>query len=89
MTETVTDAAQQKQHAVGIIVNKKAVRIDGHEATGMEIKQAAIAQGVDIQPDFQLAEIKPDGEHRIIGDNETVRLHEGEKFIATASDDNS
>jgi len=89
MTETATDTAVSKPRFVEIIVNKKAVRIEGQEATGREIKEAAIDQGVDIKLDFQLAEIRPDGEHLIIGDGETVHLHEGEKFIATASDDNS
>jgi hypothetical protein len=89
MTQIVTDAGEQGLRQVEIIVNKKPVRIEGHEATGLEIKQAAIHQGVDIQLDFQLAEIRPDGEHRIIGDADKIHLHEGEKFIATASDDNS
>jgi hypothetical protein len=43
---------------------------------------------VRIEPDFQLARVH--GEQRkIIGDTDVVELHEHEKFVATASDDNS
>ena len=57
--------------------------------TGLEIKQAAIAQGVPIQLDFQLAEIRPNGEHQIIGDGDVVTVTRHSKFVATAADDNS
>ena len=83
------EAAQQSHHRVEISVNNKPVHIDGHKATGLGIKQAAIAQGVQIEADFQLAEIKHDGKRQIIGDNDSVVLHDGLRFVATAPDDNS
>lgn len=88
MTERTTDLAERHDQLVEITVNKKPVRIEGHRATGLEIKEVAIAQGVQIELDFQLASVH--GDHRrIIGDAEVVELHEHEKFVATATDDNS
>jgi NAD(P)H-flavin reductase len=83
------ETAQHSHHDVEITVNNKQVHIAGPKASGLEIKQAAIAQGVQIEADFRLAEIKPDGKHKIIGDNESVALHDGLRFVATAPDDNS
>jgi hypothetical protein len=88
MTEQATDLVDRQDRLVEITVNKKPVRIEGHRATGLEIKEAAIAQGVQIELDFQLASVH--GDHRrIIGDADAVELHKDEKFVATAGDDNS
>jgi hypothetical protein len=59
------------------------------KATGVQIKQAAIAQGVEIELDFQLALIKPNGKRQIIGDNDEVAVNKNSVFKATATDDNS
>jgi hypothetical protein len=88
MTEQATDLAELHDRFVEITVNKKPVRIEGQRATGLEIKEAAIAQDVQIELDFQLASVH--GDHRrIVGDSDVVELQEHEKFVATASDDNS
>lgn len=87
MTELATDL-EVHHRTVEITVNKKEVRMDVHRATGLQIKEAAIAQGVQIELDFQLALVHGH-ERRIIGDADTVELHKHEKFVATASDDNS
>jgi len=79
----------QKAHLVEIVVNKKPVRVEGPKATGLEIKEAAIAQGVEIELSFQLSEDLGDRKTKIIGDTDTVTLHEGEVFVAIADDDNS
>jgi hypothetical protein len=73
-----------------IIVNEKySVTIQGHKATGMEIKEAAIAQGAPIQKDFNLFRINPGDNLKQVRDDETVTLHEGERFRAVTTDDNS
>jgi len=72
-----------------IIVNERAVRIAGHMASGLEIKRAAIAQGVPIYLDFVLSEEIGQHQSRIVGDNDVVELHRGSSFIAVAPDDNS
>lgn len=76
-------------HLVTIKVNNRPVEIAGPRTTGLEIKQAAIAQGVNIQLDFQLAELLPNGKRQIIGDSEPVTINKNSAFVATASDDNS
>ena len=84
-----TQSDPRHPHLVEITVNNKPVSIESPKATGLEIKQAAATQGVQIELDFQLALIQNDGKHKIIGDSDTVTVHRGSKFVATASDDNS
>lgn len=74
---------------VTIVVNNQPVRIEGHRVTGAQIKQAAIVQGVKIGPDFQLAEVRHNGEQHIIGDNDLATVNKNSEFVATAGDDNS
>lgn len=77
------------QHLVTIHVNTKPVRISGPKADGLEIKEAAIAQGVNIKADFILSEELPDGRTRIVGDKDSVTINNESKFRAVADDDNS
>lgn len=72
-----------------IFVNENEVKVHAHELTGLQIKQAAIAQGVKIELDFVLAEEFPDETRRIVGNGDVVKLHEGMKFSAVRDDDNS
>jgi hypothetical protein len=73
-----------------IHVNNKPVLVDGPRLTGLEIKQAAIAQNVAIELDFLLSE---DGEHgkpgQNIGDGDVVTVNKHSRFTAVAPDDNS
>jgi hypothetical protein len=79
----------QPQHLVDIIVNRHPVRVEGPKTTGLQIKEAAIAQGVDIQLSFQLSEKLGDHKTKVIGNSDPVTLHEGAVFVAVADDDNS
>jgi hypothetical protein len=74
---------------VEIVVNDKPVHIERGERTGLEIKQAAIAQGVNIQLDFILSLEKRRGETQIIGDRDLVKVKKGQHYVAIADDDNS
>jgi len=74
---------------VTVILNERHVNFCEHKATGLEIKQTAIKQGVVIQQDFVLFEVKGDSSLKQVGDNEIVTLHEKQVFRATTSDDNS
>ena len=85
--KTVDEKGHHKM--VDITVNNRAVQIDGPRVTGLQIKQAAIAQGVPIDLDFQLTEIRNHGERQIIGDSDVTTVTKHSKFVATASDDNS
>jgi len=72
-----------------VTVNEQAVQLDGKMATGSQIKAAAIAQGVLIQPNFVLQEELPNGTSRVIGDSDPVHLRPHLRFTAIAPDDNS
>lgn len=78
-----------KPKQVTVEVNGNPVVLDAKVMTGLEIKQAAIAQQVQIQPDFVLQLERPNGEYDPIGDNEEVHVHKGMNFNAIAPDDNS
>jgi hypothetical protein len=83
------DDAQPHQEPVTIEVNGREVTLQGGTATGFEIKDAAIKQGVSIQPNFVLQQELPNGSSEVIGDTDVVRLHPHLKFTAIAPDDNS
>jgi hypothetical protein len=74
---------------VEIFVNEQPVKIERGENTGLEIKQAAIAQGAKIQLDFVLSLETRHGETQIIGDSDPVKVKKGQHFVAIADDDNS
>lgn len=75
--------------AIQIVVNKQAVNMPGHQATGLEIKQAAIAAGVEMEVSFQLSVTRGPNQRDIVGDDDVVGLHDGLVFVAVAGDDNS
>lgn len=76
-------------HTTQIKVNKKTVEVEGPRLTGIQIKQAAIDQGVKIELDFELKQLLPNGDRKIIGDDDVVTVNKNSMFVATAADDNS
>jgi hypothetical protein len=76
-------------HPVEVTVNERPVTLPDRTATGLGIKQAAIAQGVPIQLDFVLQQEVGNGKHKVIGDQDQVKLHPHDRFTAIADDDNS
>lgn len=96
--EPVSEAAQvffgdgpvfrTRKRFVTIKVNQKEVKMPRHRATGLEIKQAAIDQGVNIKLDFLLYRIV-NGKQLPVRDDEPLRLYECEEFRCLAPDDNS
>lgn len=89
MTTEATAADIAAQQRVKVTVNRKPVVVAGPRSTGLAIKEAAIAQGVEIKLDFVLSVKLPNGEMRIIGDRDPVHVREGMEFVAVAPDDNS
>jgi hypothetical protein len=61
----------------------------GHRHTGLEIKQAAIAQHVRIELDFLLYLEGPEGQTKHIDDAEEVTITDKTHFAAVPDDDNS
>jgi hypothetical protein len=72
-----------------VTVNGKAVVLRKHRLSGLEIKQAAINQGVSIEINFVLQEELPNGHSKIIGDRDEVEVHNHDRFTAIPNDDNS
>src|ERR1700730_9920483 len=72
-------AASVLRGEIEITVNFKPVRLHERKVTGLEIKEAAIAQGVNIKPDFVLFEDKGQGQRKVIGDQDEVHIHPGSK----------
>jgi len=82
-------AREGAHRVITVTVNEQPVKLHGHKATGAEIKAAAIAQGVAIQPNFVVHEELPNGTSRTVGDIDEVHLREHLRFTAIAPDDNS
>ena len=77
-----------RHRTIRVTVNRQPVDLLDREVTGLEIKEAAIAQGVQIQLDFQLS-VKHGDRYEVIGDTDTITVHKNEAFLAVAPDDNS
>jgi hypothetical protein len=75
--------------AVKVTVNGKPVTLREHRLTGLQIKQAAIDQHVAIELSFILQEELPNGHNKIVGDNDTITVHDHDRFTAIPNDDNS
>lgn len=81
---------ERKEHVVTVTVNEDPVKIAGPKATGRQIKEAAISQGVKIDLGFVLSVEKGNSGHtQVVGDNDEVTVHNGLRFVAVAPDDNS
>ncbi len=88
---TTKDAVAEdiRLKTVTIEVNDRKVEMPAGPATGREIKEAAIKQGVTIQLNFVLQVQLPNGSSKVIGDGDKVPLTEHLAFTAIAADDNS
>lgn len=75
--------------AITIEVNDHKVEMPAGPATGLEVKEAAIKQGVNIQVNFVLQVQLPNGTSKVVGDDDKVPLTEHLAFTAIAADDNS
>ena len=81
------DKSKDKK-TITIIVNGNPVAFTDHEVTGLQIKEASINQGVAIQVDFNLFEIK-EKKLKPVSDTTTISIHKDEEFRAVTPDDNS
>lgn len=80
---------KNKSKEVTVEVNSRPVVLTEKKMTGAEVKEAAIAQGVQIQQDFVLQLERPNGEFDTIGDTDELHIRKGLSFTAIAPDDNS
>ena len=90
MTEIVnSQVADLLTKPFEISVNKKPVSLTEPIVTGLEIKQAAIDQGVSIDLTFRMVRVEADGKRPPVNNADKVDVREFKTFIAIASDDNS
>ena len=82
------ESDQATHHEVVIHVNEQPVQVPKRDS-GLQIKEAAIAQGVPIQVDFVLSLELGDHRTKVIGNGDVIEVNEHSRFIAVASDDNS
>lgn len=83
------DPSPKAPKSVTVTVNERSVTFPDHKVTGLEIKRTAIQQGLSIQEDFVLFEVKGESPLHQVGDEDKVTLHKGQVFRAVAPDDNS
>ena len=89
MATVETAPNHQREKSVTIEVNAHKVEMPAGPATGLEIKESAIKQGVKIQLNFVLQVQLPNGSAKIVGDDDKIPLSEHLAFTAIAADDNS
>ena len=89
MTKDSSTMEDLSLKTVTIEVNDHKVEMPAGPATGLEIKDAAIKQGVNIQQNFVLQVDLPNGSSRVVGNDDKVLLTEHLAFTAIAADDNS
>lgn len=90
MKEATELEARKPGRRVALQVNRHEVVLDHRRVTGIEIKRAAIAQGVNIQEDFLLTLEPQEGKPaRIVGDAETITVTHKSVFTANDGDDDS
>ncbi len=82
--------AETTKTGVSVEVNTKQVVLTKHRVSGLEIKRAAVDQGVPhVTVHFQLIEIGKGNTVRGIADTQIVTVTKKSKFRMTAPDDNS
>lgn len=89
MAEMPTHVAEPRTHRVVVHVNEQPVQLAAREASGLEIKTAAIEQGVRIELDFILVEELAHGRTTIIGDADVVHITKHSRFTANDGDDDA
>jgi hypothetical protein len=88
-TSTPNEGRTKKPKVVEAVFNKKPILLPKERISGLEIKQEAISQGFAIQPTYVLFQVKNRNHRTVIGDTDTVQIHDGIEFAAVADDDNS
>jgi hypothetical protein len=76
-------------HEVSIVVNSSPVTLAQGKYTGLQIKEAAIAQGVnDVGLDFVLS-VQRGSHYEVVGDADVIEIHPNLDFVVVTGDDNS
>ncbi|WP_431798315.1 hypothetical protein SGO26_29375 (plasmid) [Cupriavidus metallidurans] len=79
----------ERPHPVRIDVNNTQVEMPHNLASGLAIKERAIAVGVNIKLDFVLFAELGGGRQEVIKDDQVIHLHNKQCFEAIDNDDHS
>src|SRR5208283_3445548 len=71
---------------IEVHLNEKPVIFMGHRQTGLQIKEAAIAEGVAIKSDFVLSLELGHGCTKLVGDHEEISISSHSRFVAIPDD---
>lgn len=83
------DAQKNNAHDVTITVNSSPVVLPQGMYTGLQIKEAAIAQGAnDVEIGFVLS-VQRGNHYDVVGDTDSIQIHPNLDFVAVTGDDNS
>lgn len=89
---TVADQSpsdRKNAHEVTITVNNSPVTLAQGKYTGLQIKEAAVAQGAtDVGLDFVLS-VQRGNHYDVLGDTDVIEIHPNLDFVAVTGDDNS
>ena len=89
-TEVEKAAASGKGHEVEVKVNRKTVVLHKKEITGLEVKEAAIAQDVSIQLGFILVREAEHGHPaEQIDDDQEIKVDKHTEFSCNDGDDDA
>lgn len=81
---------RDKAKAVVVKVNNKSVTLPDHRVSGLQVKEAAIDQGVEIELDFLLTlEAHGGNPAQTIDDDDVVTVNKHSEFTANDVDDDS
>jgi hypothetical protein len=84
------DETPEAKKPVQVTVNTKPVELVKHRVNGLQIKQAAIAQGVEIKLDFELVEEAHDKKAaRKITDEQEITVTKKSAFLANDAEEDS
>ncbi|MEO8901170.1 MAG: multiubiquitin domain-containing protein [Polyangiaceae bacterium] len=81
-------ASEKHDHHVVARVNNKPVRLSDHKVSGLDLKQAAINQGVNIKVNYALYRLKGDHQ-KPVADDQVINVRDNEEFRCVSGDDNS
>jgi hypothetical protein len=80
----------ENKKVIDVTFNEKyLVKVHGKNQTGLALKEMAIAQKVPIQLDFILSIERGGGKTDVIGNDDPIKVKEGDRFLAIPDDDNS
>ena len=85
-----SDESPEARQPVTVAVNGEPVELPAHRVSGLEVKEAAIAQGVPIKLDFELTwEAHENQPEQNVTDDEKITVTKHSEFTAVDNEEDS